>query len=205
MPDSEAEYLMAQLTKFRKGEIVVQQSIQSDKDKTMLLRRNTRTGKIEAVEENKTVVDRLSKQVENSNKHRKTSTFSATSTPRNSVKSDSGNDERSFGSLSPRNSSVSSVWDPTVPISSATTSRNSLPEKKRTAFPWVQEKRNTLPASADFQSKLENNLKRQADVKNASQVLPNIGSREIAAILEETHISTYSMDLPPPPASLLNN
>jgi len=110
MPDSEAEYLMAQLTKFRKGEIVVQQSIQSDKDKTMLLRRNTRTGKIEAVEENKTVVDRLSKQVENSNKNR-TSTFTS---PRNSVISDSGNDDRS-GSLSPRNSLS---WDPTSPISS---------------------------------------------------------------------------------------
>merc|ERR1712127_221430 len=123
---------MAQLTKFRKGEIVVQQSIQSDKDKTMLLRRNTKTGKIEAVEENKTVVDRLSKQVENSYKNRN-STLNATS-PRNSVISDSGNDERS-GSLSPRNS-VSSVWDPTIPISSL--SRNSLPEKK-TAFPWVQE------------------------------------------------------------------
>ena len=79
MPDSEAQYLMDQLTKFRKGEIVVQQSMQSDKDKTMLLRRNVKTGKIEAVAENKQIVQKLTDQVN------KTS-------PRSSVISDSGND-----------------------------------------------------------------------------------------------------------------
>ena len=156
MPDSEAQYLMDQLTKFRKGEIVVQQSMQSDKDKTMLLRRNVKTGKIEAVAENKQIVQKLTDQVN------KTS-------PRSSVISDSGNDERS-GSLSPR------------------LSLNSLAPEKKTSFPWVQEKRYTMPASVDFQSKLENNLKRQADVKNASKVLPSVGAREIAMILESTSL-----------------
>ena len=161
MPDSEAAYLMDQLKQFREGKIVVQQSMQSNKDKTMLLRRNTKTGKIEAVEENKKVVEQLASNL----------SMNKTS-PRSSVISDSGNDDRS-GSLSPRNS-------------------------KTTSFPWVQEKRTSNPASSDFQSKLENRLKGQANVKNASENLPNMGSKEISAILGD-----LSLDLPPPPESLL--